>query len=77
ADGTDLSSARYDGAGSFSEGRAVVIRDGQVWFIKEDGTDLFSARYDGADSFSNGRARVIKGRQWWFIDLNGNKIADT
>ncbi|MEK7529893.1 MAG: WG repeat-containing protein [Patescibacteria group bacterium] len=65
-----------DGIGNFSDGRAWVVRDEKVWFIKADGTDLSRERYDVAYSFSGGRAFVKRDGQAWYIDLNGNRITD-
>ena len=65
-----------DDIGNFSNGRAWVVKEGQMWHIKEDGTDLSSERYDEVYSFFEGRARVIKDGQEWYIDIDGNKIEE-
>ena len=64
-----------DEIGNFSEGRAWVSKDGQVWFITGDGTDLSSARYVGTRSFSGGRAVVKRDQQFWFIKEDGTDLS--
>ena len=64
-----------DDIGNFSEGRAWVRRDGQMWFIKEDGTDLSGERYDVASAFSGGRSWVVRGGQMWHIKEDGTDLS--
>ena len=78
SDGTLLTEFIYESGRAFSEGFAVVKRNGKYGFINQKGMEVISCKYDFAQSFSDGFACVtIKDKygreQYGFIDKNGKE----
>ena len=71
ADGSTAIPAKFDSAGSFSEGLARV-RVGSNWgFIRENGTYAIEPVFEQARHFSGGVAKVKKDGRWGLVDENG------
>ena len=62
---------KYDGAGSFSEGLAIVVLDGKYGFVDSTGKLAIPCKYDLADPFSEGLAGVVLDGKCGFIDSTG------
>ena len=69
----DLNS-RYDYAGYFFEGLALVKRNDKWGFIDKTGREVIPCKYDGADAFSNGLAAVCLNGKWGFVDKTGREV---
>ena len=69
----DLNS-RYDYAGYFYEGLALVKRNDKWGFIDKTGREVIPCKYDGADAFSNGLAAVCLNGKWGFVDKTGREV---
>ena len=72
-------SLKYDWAGSFSEGLAVVGIEGKWGFIDKSGNEVVPLKYGYADEFSEGLACVsltnkYKKDKYGFIDKSGNEV---
>ena len=70
---------KYDWAGSFSEGLAVVGIEGKWGFIDKSGNEVVPLKYGYADEFSEGLACVsltnkYKKDKYGFIDKSGNEV---
>ena len=70
---------KYDWAGSFSEGLAVVGIEGKWGFIDKSGNEVVPLKYGYADEFSEGFACVsltnkYKKDKYGFIDKSGNEV---
>ncbi len=66
--------ARYEEAESFSEGLALVRKNGLYGFIDRTGREAIAPAYDFAASFHNGLARAdLRGRQY-FVDPAGRRV---
>ena len=72
--GTIVIPARYDLAGSFSEGLAGVKINGKWGFIDKSGTLVIPAKYKSAEKFSEGLAMVKVKNKYGFIDKNGTLV---
>jgi hypothetical protein len=69
--GRPTSAARFDEAGSFSEGLAPV-KVGSLWgYIGKDGAMAIPPRFENANSFSDGLASVAQGGLRGYIDKKG------
>jgi hypothetical protein len=68
ADATPLEYGRISG---FSEGLAVVGKDGKAGYIDKTGTIVIPLEYDDATAFSEGLAAVGKDNKWGYIDKTG------
>lgn len=67
---------QYDKILSFSDGLAVVVKDGKYGYINRAGKELIAPQYEDASSFSEGLASVkIKGKNG-FIDKTGSMVID-
>ncbi|GAU77391.1 WG repeat-containing protein [Fusibacter sp. 3D3] len=66
----------YDSVEPFSEGRAVVEKDGKYGYIDKTGTVVISIQYESAGNFSAGKASVYHNDNSYTLDLNGNIISD-
>ena len=66
-------SAKYDGAGDFSEGFAAVWKNGKAGFVDKTGKEVVPFSYDGAQKFSEGLAAVMKNNKIGFIDKTGQE----
>lgn len=67
---------KYDFIGNFSEGYAVVEKDGQYGYINHHGEEIIELKYDHAKSFDNGYAIVMKDNQYGFINEDGVEITE-
>ncbi len=65
---------QYDGADSFSEGLANVIKDGKEGFINKQGEVVIPLQYDGAYDFNEGLAGVYNDGKWGFINKQGEVV---
>lgn len=69
---------RFEFAGEFAEGLAVVKEDGKYGFIDQSGKFVIEPRYTNARSFSEGLARVqttLNG-PWGFINDTGQMVIE-
>ncbi|MBF4694831.1 WG repeat-containing protein [Fusibacter ferrireducens] len=66
----------YDSVQSFSEGLAVVEKDGKYGYVDKNGNVAIPVQYSFASDFSNGEASVELGDQSYTIDLKGNRMKD-
>jgi len=57
---------------TFSEGLAVIARNGKYGYINKSGNLVIAAKFDEAHSFKDGIARVRLGRKFGFIDKAGS-----
>ena len=65
---------KYDSAGSFSEGLAVVRLNGKWGYIDKTGKEIIPLKYDSAESFSKGLARVRLNGKWGYVDKTGKVV---
>ena len=63
---------KYDYAHDFSEGMALVRRDGKFGFIDTTGYELVPCMYDGANDFNEGMACVELKGKWGYVDRCGH-----
>jgi len=68
--------ARFDGACGFSEGFAVIRRDGKWNFINTEGKFLSEQWFDFVWRFSEGFARVRVDDKYNFIDTEGKLLSE-
>ncbi len=66
----------YDSVHSFSEGLAIVEKDGKYGYIDKKGNVVIPIQYEMASDFSDGEAHVNYGDTSFSIDLKGNRIKD-
>lgn len=67
--------AVYNIACAFSDGLALVERDGQWFYIHLDGSQATPClTYDHTENFINGYARVRSGNLWGYIDKTGKEV---
>ncbi|PIR89553.1 MAG: hypothetical protein COU07_01490 [Candidatus Harrisonbacteria bacterium CG10_big_fil_rev_8_21_14_0_10_40_38] len=64
----------FDNVGLFSEGLAVVEKDGKEFHIRHDGSPAYEERFDSANSFSEGVASVKKDGKWFNIRYDGTRV---
>ncbi len=72
--GNTVIPCKYDYAGSFSEGLALVELNGKWGFIDKQGNTVNSFKYDDAVYFSEGLAAVKLNGKWGFIDKQGHTV---
>ena len=72
--GNEVIPCIYDDASDFSEGLAVIVKNGKYGFIDKNGNEVIPCIYDDASDFSQGMARVKKRDKYGFIDRYGNQI---
>jgi|GEM_PF-408657 len=65
---------KYDSAGSFFDGMAVVKINNKWGFIDKTGREVVSPKYDSVRNFSDGMAAVEINNKWGFIDKTGREI---
>lgn len=58
---------KYDDAGNFSEGLAVVRLNDDIGFINKSGEIVIPLKYDAAGDFREGLAPVELNGKWGFI----------
>lgn len=65
---------QYDELTGFSEGYAIVRKDGKYGFINIKGEEVIPCKYENARSFSEGLAAVQKNNKWGFVNTNGEEV---
>ena len=70
--GNTVIPCKYDYAGSFSEGLALVVLKSKWGFIDKQGKIVVPFQYDYARSFSNGLAWVGLNGKWGYINTRGD-----
>lgn len=73
ATGKTIVSPKYDLAGAFNYGYALVILEDKCGFIDYTGNEKIPLKYDDAQGFFEGLAAVKLNGRWGFIDTNGNQ----
>jgi hypothetical protein len=58
----------------FSEGLALVLRNGLVGFIDKKGNEVIKPQFLHGNSFSEGLAKVEHNEKWGFIDKTGKYV---
>lgn len=58
AEGKEIIAPKYNSAGDFSEGLAVVNLNRKWGFIDKTGKEVIALKYDSAENFKNGKAKV-------------------
>jgi hypothetical protein len=67
---------KFEDAGSFRDGMAVV-RVGEKWgYIDNTGKFVIQPRFDSAKSFQDGMAAVRIGGKWGYIDKTGKMLIE-
>ena len=64
---------KYDFAGNFSEGLAVVEFDGKYGYIDKTGKEIIPPKYDYTQPFNNGVAIALKDGKIYLIDKYGKE----
>ncbi len=64
---------RYDFVIGFSEGRALVNKNGKYGYVDYEGNEIIKVVYDDAESFRDGIAKVKKGNKSGYVDRFGNE----
>ena len=64
----------YDKAYRFSEGLAIVLKNGKYGFIDKKGVEVIPCIYDSVYDFSEGVAKVEKEGKYGFINKRGYQI---
>lgn len=64
---------KYEQAGEFYEGRAMVGANNKYGFVDLVGGEVIPLQYDEVKPFSNGLAAVKKNGLWGYIDKEGNE----
>lgn len=65
---------QFEELSSFSEGMAVVKKDGKRGFINTKGELAIPCQYDYVGSFSESWANVKKDDKWGFVNTNGELV---
>lgn len=78
--GNEVIKPQYDMAYSFSEGLALVEKDGKCGFIDQTGKEVIELKYEGksyaaSDGFFEGVAGVQDGKDIVLLDQTGKEIA--
>lgn len=73
SDGKEVLECKYDFAGEFNEGLAMVVMNGRYGFINKQGELKIECVYEGAYDFNEGRAVVESNGKLGMIDRN-NKL---
>ncbi|MBN2897738.1 MAG: WG repeat-containing protein [Clostridia bacterium] len=69
-----LSLPEYDWVAPFSEGLAIVEKNGKYGYINTSGEVVIPIKYDDADNFVDGAAEVYAFSSYYSIDKEGKKI---
>jgi len=67
---------KYDDTWNFSEGLAVVKKDGKWGYINKEGKEITELKYDDTGDFSEGLAVVKKDGKWGYINKEGKEIIE-
>jgi len=73
-EGTSVIPAEFDRAWPFSEGRALVKKDGKLFFIDNAGTQAFESVFDRAGFFHEGMAWILVEGKLGYINRSGNIV---
>jgi hypothetical protein len=65
---------KYDRAGDFRDGRAVVKLNKKWGYVDTDGNEVVPLKYDYVGDFCEGRAWVKLNQKYGFVDKDGNEI---
>ena len=71
---------KYDKLGSFNEGYAAVLKDGEWGYINTKGEEVISCQYSNpyeeytSGAFHEGLAAVQKDGKWGYINTNGEEV---
>ncbi|MEL7039073.1 MAG: WG repeat-containing protein [Cyanobacteria bacterium J06592_8] len=65
---------RFEDAGTFSQGRAMIQENGQWGFINRTGTIVAEPEFREVQAFTEGLAAVKKGDLWGYIDSEGEMV---
>lgn len=74
--GEVLIEAKYEAVEEFSEGLALVVRDGKVGYINKVDDTVIPFEYEDGESFVNGAAIVSKNDKYGLINRNNQSIVD-
>lgn len=72
--GEVISSGYYDNVGMFTDGLAMVSKDGCYGYINPNGELVIEMKYTEANAFSYGYAEVARDNMSIVIDTEGNEI---
>lgn len=75
-DGENAFEGRYDMAGDFHEGRALVRNGNRQYYIDREGKEVFSGFFEGTDFFEGGAAAIKKDDGWILVDTMGQRIGN-
>lgn len=64
----------YERIESFSDGLAMVCRNGKWGFVDKTGKEVVKTKYTAVRSFSEGLAAVRRSGKWGFVDKNGKEV---
>jgi len=64
----------YDQTGEFTDGLAVVSKDGKYGVIDRAGTLVVPVEYDEIEKFEAGRAKARRNGRYGYLDENGNML---
>jgi hypothetical protein len=76
-DGAMVIPAQYEGAEGFSDGLAMIRKDGKCGYINTEGKIVIPPKFDHARPFENGKAIVIENGQSGIIDPTGAYLLQT
>jgi WG containing repeat len=75
--GKEISEAKYDGGGDFSEGVAPIIINEKYGYINQTGNIIINPKFDYADIFSEGFGRITYKGVLGYVNRNGIVISDS
>lgn len=64
----------YESCEPFSEGMAMISREGKFGFINTNGDETIIAEYEDAESFNKGLAIVFNGEKYGAVNRFGDKV---
>lgn len=65
---------KYDYAGDFSDGIAIVEKKKKYGFINKKGKEIVKPIYDDAFKANEGMAIVKKGKKWGYVNNKGKEV---
>lgn len=71
-----LDLSEYDSVRPFSEGLAIVERDGKFGYVDQSGEVVVPIKYSDAYDFKNGLAEIDGDYNYLAIDKEGNPVYD-
>lgn len=74
ADGSERLIDAFDAVGDFSDGLAVVKRDGKQGAIDHNGNVVIPPHFEEITPFACGLAAVRSGKHWGYIDHKGEVV---